>query len=187
MNCICMQTFQDFELFFLGDKCPTFDKITQSEDFKYFKEILGDRLIYKNFDSHDGTSAQAINYAMKHGKGDYFIFLSNDDLIFPNHFERYVKLTEEAKCDIGIFNTSLDYGNGLLVERVPELAFTKIGHSELCVSKKVYKSAPPHSRLYGHDFEFIANAINAGASYRMFKGAATYIVNMNPYRPHNWG
>jgi glycosyltransferase involved in cell wall biosynthesis len=187
LNAVCMQTFQDFEIFFLGDCCPIFEKIITSEEFIYFKKQLGNKLIYKNFLTHDGTSAQAINYAMQNSTGEFFLFLSNDDNIFPNHFENYYTYLKKSGKDFGIFKTYLDYGNGVLHVRQPIVAFTKVGHSELCVSNNIIKNAPEHSRLYGHDFQFIANIINMGYQYELFNNPPTYIVNMNHTRDHSWG
>ena len=39
LNSISLQTFEDYELFFLGDACQIFEKIILSEDFKYFKDF----------------------------------------------------------------------------------------------------------------------------------------------------
>lgn len=186
LTSISLQTFQDYELFFLGDCCPIFDKVIQSDDFSYLKNVFGNRIIVKNFDTHDGTSAQAINYAVENMNGEYFIFLSNDDLIFPNHFDIYYNSTKDIKEDFSIFNTSVDYGNGVLVTRKPVLAPSKIGHSELCISKKMIQSLPPHSRVYGHDWEFISRGLQSGFKYKMFDNIPTYIVNLSMNRGHNW-
>jgi glycosyltransferase involved in cell wall biosynthesis len=185
LNSISLQTLDDYEFFFLGDKCPVFDKIVASEDFAFFKKIIGDRMIVKNFDTHDGTSCQAINYAMKNCTGDFFMFLSNDDNIFNNHFELYYEMSAKSGKDFGLFNTSIDRGNGILELRVPELAPSKIGHSELCVSNDMVKKLPAHTRNYGHDWEFIVNAVNAGCQYQFMQNSPTYIVNLAP-REHNW-
>jgi hypothetical protein len=182
-----MQTFNDFEIFVLGDSCKAFDKTINSQSFKYFKTILGYRLRYFNFENHDGTSAQAINYSMKHGTGDWFMFLSNDDYLLNNHFENYVKISETSKSDICLFNTFMNYGDGFLRTRFPKIELGKCGHSEMCVSKKVYKNAPPHTRYYGHDFEFLINSINMGFNYHIADNKPTYIVNLDHTREHSWG
>jgi glycosyltransferase involved in cell wall biosynthesis len=186
LNSISLQTFEDYELFFLGDACQIFEKIILSEDFKYFKKIFKNRIIVKNFLKHDGTSAQAINYAMKNCTGEYFLFLSNDDVIFPNHFENYYSSSKEFNCDISVFKTYVDYGNGTLITRIPELYPSKIGHSELCVKRSVIKALPEHSRAYGHDWEFISNALNNGFVPNFQNNIPTYIVNLDNQREHNW-
>lgn len=186
LNSISLQTLADYELFFLGDACPIFEKIILSEDFQYFKKILKNRIIVKNFLKHDGTSAQAINYAMKNCMGEYFLFLSNDDVIFPNHFENYYLMSKKSGKDFAIFNTYMDYGDGRLVKRNPELVATRVGHSELCISNNMTKILPEHSRVYGHDWEFITNAIKHKFKPAFIENSPTYIVNLNHNREHNW-
>jgi|688.fasta_scaffold38348_9 glycosyltransferase involved in cell wall biosynthesis len=187
LNCICMQTFSDFEIFFLGDNCQAFDKILKSADFMYFQKVLGNRLNFFNFKDRDGTSSQAINYSMQKGSGDWFLFLSNDDMILNNHFENYVTISENKQTDICLFNSFVDYGNGILKTRTAKVELEKCGHSELCVSKKTYKNAPLHSRNYGHDFEFLINCINMGFSYSLANNNPTYIVNSDLTRERSWG
>jgi len=187
INCVCMQTFDDFEIFVLGDHCKEFDKIITSNNFYYFKNILQNRLHYFNFEQHDGTSSQAINYAMKYSSGDWFIFLSNDDYLLNNHFENYVNLSEKNQSDICLFNTYVNYGDGILKTRFAKVELEKCGHSEMCVSKNVYKNAPLHTRNYGHDFEFLINALNMGYTYSLANNSPTYIVNSDLSRERSWG
>jgi len=186
LTSIAFQSLEDYELFFLGDNCPVFEKIVSSYEFKHLKEEFLDRIIIKNFNKHDGTSAQAINYAMKNCDGEYFLFLSNDDVIFPKHFENYYTMSNNSKCDFGVFNTYTDFGNGILNVRRPELLPSKIGHSELCISYEMAKTMPEHSRVYGHDWEFICKALNLGFNLQFHENLPTYIVNLDRGREHNW-
>ena len=55
----------------------------------------------------------------------------------------------------------------------------------MCLSNKMIKELPPHSRLYGHDWEFINHAIKAGFSCEKADNVPTYIVNLS-IREHNW-
>jgi glycosyltransferase involved in cell wall biosynthesis len=184
LNSISLQTLNEYELFFLGDSCEVFEKVLQSKDFQSMN--FKGQVIAKNFDSHDGTSSQAINYSIENSTGEYFLFLSNDDIIFPKHFENYYNMTKESGKDFGIFKTYIDYGNGVLQKRNPELLPTKIGHSELCFKSDVIKKLPQHSRVYGHDWEFIVNALNNKCTYEFFNNDPTYIVNLEFNREHNW-
>jgi glycosyltransferase involved in cell wall biosynthesis len=184
LNSISLQTLEEYELFFLGDSCDIFDQVLHSKDFQSMN--FKGEVIAKNFDLHDGTSSQAINYAIQNCTGEYFLFLSNDDIIFPKHFENYHSLTETSQKDFGVFKTYIDYGNGALHIRNPQLLPTKIGHSELCFKSDVIKKLPPHSRLYGHDWEFISSALNQQCSYELFNNEPTYIVNLDFNREHNW-
>ncbi len=185
LNSISLQTLDDYELFLLGDKCPVFEKIIASEEFKDLEQSIKGKIFIKNFENHDGTSAQAINYAMAASSGEYFIFLSNDDNIFPNHFEEYYRNSLKTKTYLNFFNTYIDRGTGVFDTRVPKLSGGSIGHSELCVKNEVVKILPPHSRNYGHDWEFIVNAVNSGFTYEFINNSPTYIVNLAP-REHNW-
>lgn len=186
LNAVCLQTFDDYELFFLGDRCDVFDKIIKTEDFLYMKEVFKNRIIVKNFENHDGTSTQAINYAIENMTGEYFLFLSNDDLIFPNHFELYYNTSKSSNKDFCLFNTSIDHGDGVLHKRVPKLAPSQIGHSELCISKQAIKSLPQHVRVYGHDWLFVKSGLDNQCSFNFVANDPTYIVNLSHHRGHNW-
>lgn len=185
LNSIGLQTLNDYELFLFGDKCPVFEKIIHSSEYRELKSSLKGKVFEKNFETHDGTSAQAINEAIKICSGEYFIFLSNDDNIFPDHFESYYSNSLKSKTYINFFNTYIDNGSGVLSTRVPKLHPGGVGHSELCVKTEVIKTAPPHSRNYGHDWEFIHYAIQSGFTHDFHNNTPTYIVNLGP-REHNW-
>ena len=184
LNSINLQTLEEYELFFLGDCCDVFNNVLSSSDFKNMN--FKGKIIAENFKTHDGTSSQAINYAIENSTGEYFLFLSNDDLIFAKHFENYFNMTKKSGKDFGIFKTYIDYGDGFLNKRNPELLPTKIGHSELCFKTDVIKKLPKHSRVYGHDWEFISSALNQQCSYEFFDNDPTYIVNLDYNREHNW-
>lgn len=183
LQCVASQTLQEYELFFLGDKCPVFEEIIKTEDFQEIKKTIADRMIFFNFDNHDGTSAQAINYAMKHASGEFFVFLSNDDLIFNNHFETYY---QKSTKELNSFTTCIDYGNGQLVKRIPKFEPRSIGHSEICAHKSLIAKMPPHTRNYGHDWEFIQHCLKNMCSTSTHHNEPTYIVNLSGTREHNW-
>lgn len=183
------QTYTNVELFILGDCCPIFTKMMQSERFQNLIESFKNKfanVVVMNFENHDGTSAQAINYAIANAQGEYFIWLSNDDQIYDFHFEKYYTKCKEKDSQLGYFDTLLDPGDGKLITRYPFLALTKIGHSELCVKTEIAKKAPPHSKIYGHDWQFISWCVNNGVKCEYIYGKPSYVVNFDNTRERSW-
>ncbi len=81
--CALNQTYKNTEIIVVNDgstdegKCKTIAK-------KYKKQI-------KYYEKENGGVSSALNYGIKKMKGEYFSWLSHDDLIEPNHIEKLVE------------------------------------------------------------------------------------------------
>ena len=58
-----------------------------------------------------GGAGCARNAGIAHTKGEYITFLNGDDALSLTAFERMMKVIEEKKVDILVYDAYLDYGN----------------------------------------------------------------------------
>ena len=113
-------------------------------------EEYGDKIRY--FEKENGGVSTALNLAIKEMTGDYFSWLSHDDMYYPNKIERNVE--EILKCDDNsIVYSDYDYVNpqGDLLEHVrldhkllvkkPDYAVLRgmIGGITLLIPKKAFE------------------------------------------------
>ena len=56
-----------------------------------------DKLVY--LEKPNGGCASALNYGIRHAKGEYISWLSHDDLYEPNKISHQVKLLQRVDCD----------------------------------------------------------------------------------------
>lgn len=174
---ICSQNINGWEALIVGDGCPYMaDYIASSTFSDIIKEceLKGNILNIKNFpENKGGCGYSIINHNISVAKGKYFLFLSNDDVILPNHFENYLSGIENTDYDFCYFNT---YIEPLKTLRVPTLNYCAIGHSELIVRTEFLRTIPPHNSEYGHDWVLISNMLNQGAKHCKLHSDYTYIV-----------
>lgn len=177
------QTINGWELLLTGDCCPYFDN-SVFQDFINntaipLAEKNGNRIVFKNHIIHLGGCGYAIiNHHIAAASGKYFIFLSNDDVILPNHAENYLSGIEGSPYKWVYFDTWLRPAGAI---RVAQLEFGKIGHSELIIETDFLKSMPPHTKEYGHDWLLVQSMMKKTFSYKKVAGApATYKVMSVP-------
>ena len=169
INCIGNQTINNFEVFLIGDGCPYFQQILESREYQLWverMEKLGNRVITFNMDkNYGGCGYKIINYAIENATGQYFVFAANDDVIEPDHLEHYLSEIEDTDYDMVCYSTLVRPEADRV--RVPRLAFSGIGHSEIVVKTTIAQSMPPHGPEYGHDWSFISSIINSGANIKV--------------------
>lgn len=174
IDCILNQTISDYEALVVGDGCPNIQNLIESGDYTF------DQLKLENLDrNYGGWGFHITNMNIQRAKGDYFLFMANDDIILPNHFEERLKYIEGTEYDFAFFNTKVRPDGGYI--RNPELEVSKIGHSELIIRTDFLKKMPKHESNYGHDWILIDNMIRAGAKYRKVDSEPTYIVMNMPH------
>lgn len=83
INCALKQTYKNIEIIVVNDG-STDDGKSRKIAKKYSKQI-------KYFEKENGGVSTALNYGIKKMTGDYFAWLSHDDLIEPNHIEKLVE------------------------------------------------------------------------------------------------
>lgn len=174
---ICAQTVSGWELNLVGDCCKDFEDLINDNEFLKEcnrQELLGNKINYLNLDKHHGGSGyQAINEAIKMASRNYTIFVANDDRISPLHLHNYFSPIYQTDFDMIMFETII---KGEII-RKPELGLGKVGHSEIILKTEALKQVPPHSPVYGHDWNLIVSLVNNGAKIgRDNRNLRTYYV-----------
>lgn len=180
INSIINQTEQNWEALVVGDNCSNIQQLIDSGEYNNdYPE--NSRFVLENLPVNYGNCGYAItNMNIKRAKGEYFVFMANDDFILSNHFEHYLSEIEGADYDFVYFNSYTRFG-GI---RNSKLELSKVGHSELIIRTEFLKKMPDHSKDYGHDWQLIENMINAGARYKKANSEqTTYHVMGNPQDP----
>jgi glycosyltransferase involved in cell wall biosynthesis len=150
------QDMNGWEALIIGDCCPDFEKLIESGWLHENREeasLKGNRLAFGNRSHRNGGYGYFItNLNIQGASGEYLTFMANDDIILPHHLSTYVKAIELTGKDFCYLDSWLDPIDQV---RVPTLAPSQIGHSEIIVKTELARKAPPHSPHYGHDWEFI--------------------------------
>lgn len=181
IECIAAQTATPWEAFILGDGCPYFNLTLRQSWFKNMigeQAIKGNRIITGNTNNNlGGWGYYQTNIAIDRAKGKYFVFMANDDFIWPHHFEYYLSQIEGTKWDFVWFDGSLRKR-----ERLPyKLKRGHIGDNALIIRTDFLKRMPRRGPHYGHDWTLIENMIRAGARYRKScSDLATYEIMSSP-------
>ena len=175
---ICAQNINGWEALIVGDGCPYMaDYIASSTFGDIIKEceLKGNILNIKNFpENKGGCGYSIINHNISVAKGKYFLFLSNDDIILPNHFENYLSGIENTDYDFCYFDSFIQ---PLQKARISKIELGSIGHSELIIRTEFLRTMPPHNSEYGHDWVLIKDMINGGAKHcKLHSNPHTYIV-----------
>lgn len=179
---IVNQTMNGWEALIVGDGCSVMKDYIFSNAFSDLVRTAnanGNYLrISNNSENKGGCGYYIINQNIERATGKYFMFMSNDDVIKPNHFENYFSAISETDYDFVYFNSWVEPYN---CPRTAALSFGNIGHSELIIRTDFLRQMPPHTPEYGHDWELVSNMLNAGAKYH-YAGynERTYIIKSVP-------
>ena len=177
IECVANQSINGWEALVIGDGCPIMQDFLSSHYFMEIKKECAERgndLVISNTSKNYGGHGYAItNQNIRDAKGKYFIFFANDDVILPNHFENYLSAIEGTDYDFVYFDSFVKPRNA---NRITQLQYGMIGHSELIVRTDFLKSMPPHNELYGHDFELIMAMAQNGKHKKAEGHPPTYHV-----------
>ena len=167
LECIGSQSISNWEGFIYGDYCHDFTLLLESDWYQSWVKDQTEKgnIIYTgNMPENGGGHGYAIiNNAIQAATGSYFLFLSNDDTISPNHFEHYLTgireldRVHEIEYDFVFFNTAVPANNGT---RISNLTYGGCGHAELIIRTEFLKRVQPHGSEYGHDWHLIQNMLN---------------------------
>lgn len=159
IDCIMSQDTNGWEAFIMGDCCPHFQKLIDSgylEDMASEALRNNNKIHYLNWKkNYGGCGYHQTNYAIRRAKGKYLVFFANDDIITRDHFSHYLEI-EGTDYDYMYFNSYLDPINQV---RVSKLAPSEIGHSEIILKTSLARKLRPHSKKYGHDWDFINSMV----------------------------
>jgi len=100
------QTYENFEVISIDD-------ISTDGTYEYMLEISGGdpRFFIKRREEKGGTAAKAIAYALPYCHGEYYYFMTHDDLLDRDFLEKCVKRALETDADIIQPNLQFYYGN----------------------------------------------------------------------------
>ncbi len=167
IECIGNQTINCWEAHIIGDGCPVFQEILESQWYNEWitdVEKRGNKVITKNLEKNYGGHGYHItNTNIQNATGEYFLFYANDDIILPTHFAHYLQGIDNTPYDFVYFNS---YIEPLKQLRWSNLAHGGIGHSELIVRTDFLKDVTPHSKNYGHDWSLIENMMKRTRLHR---------------------
>lgn len=184
VNSILQQTRGNFELLITGDACPNF----QTDTWKYLMDFArrkleerGCTLKWNNNPEHTGGCGYAIlNQHIQDANGWYFMILSNDDVLLPNHVENYYSKIKATFYDWVYFDSWVEPNDA---PRNAQLKEGMIGHSELIVKTSYLQKMPPHGPNYGHDWDLVKNLMEKSVLFAKAIGSPqTYIVKSIPGR-----
>jgi len=179
IECIVKQYFQGWEALVVGDGCPHFQKLLESD---WLKEMIdtaekgGNSLVCYNLPTnHGGCGYHITNLNIQAAKGEYLLFMGNDDVIQLNHFSNYHSAIENTGLDYIYFNSFLHPINQ---KRITKYAPSEIGHSEIIVKTELAKQAPPHTNKYGHDWDFLKFISENGRGKKILSSPTYYVMSL---------
>lgn len=168
VNSVLSQTLQDFELLIIADNCQrTVDIIQQNFD-------LSEQLkLFKNCKERNTKvwSAECRNIGIDNAKGEYLLYLDNDDYFTPDYLEN-------LDCEITIkslyFVDDITLHTDFPLQRRCNIKPFMCGTSN--VIHKKGRSRWANLARYGHeDWQFIQSLINEFKDYEQLN-IAGYVV-----------
>lgn len=85
--------FQDFELIIVGDGCNQ-----ETEDA--VRAFTDPRIVFYNLPENTGHQSAPHNKGVEMARGEFILFLNQDDLYFPDHISNRVAFMRETRADI---------------------------------------------------------------------------------------
>lgn len=180
---ICSQNINGWEALVVGDGCSDMQDLILSNSFADLQreaQANGNILSISNLAyNRGGYGYHIINENIKYANGKYFVFLSNDDVIMPNHFESMLSGIENTEYDFVYYNTFIsalfEHDEKLEKIRESKLEAGLIGHAEIIVKTDFLRTMPLHTDEYGHDWKLIENMMQNGKYKKVFS-EPTYII-----------
>ena len=177
IECIANQTTNNWEALVTGDGCPVMQNFL---DINFFDEMIADckargndLIITNNKQNKGGHGYAIINENIRIAKGKYFAFFANDDILLPNHFENYLSAIENTDLDFAYFDS---YVAPRRANRVAQLQYGMIGHSELIIKTDFLREMPIHDAEYSHDWRLIEEMARLGKHQKAQGFPPTYHV-----------
>jgi len=176
-DCIVSQSFYPYHCMFISDGCPSFHN--QLSNGLFNKEYDNrNKIEFIELDkNYGGWGYKARERGIELSNSEYTIFVDNDDVILPNHFENYFNSITNTDFDFVYINTFIEPNNHV---RHSQLEYGFIGHSELIIKTSFLKNMLPLKASYGHDYDLVSKMLNAGAKHSKSYNEPTYIVKSIP-------
>ena len=174
MESVVNQNIVGWQAIFIGDGCTEFQKMMDDGKFDDFSDSNSkNQFTAINVIEHQGGWGHgARNVGFNLAQGEYIVFMDNDDVLKPNHFQNYLAGIENTEYDMAYYNT---YVEPIKQIRDAQLKFGSIGHHEIIVRSSLLKNYKQDA-TYGHDWSLIENLIRTGIKTIKVKSEPTYIV-----------
>ena len=170
INCLDSQTINGIEIFLIGDGCPHFEKLVNSEEHQSWIQSMnsrGNRVVSFNLEkNYGGYGYHIFNYSAMNATSKYMTYIGNDDTVDVDHFEFYLSEIEGTDLDMVYYNSFIKpYG----CHREAYLQPGSIGHSEVIISTDVIRRFPLHTDVYNNDWTFLKNLIESDPPLKIEK------------------
>jgi len=154
LDSIFNQTYQNFEILLVGDKCPVLDTFVRAYDKAKDKRFKYYNLLH----NYGPGGAVPRNYALKMMCSSKWIaYLDDDNEWNPNHLEHLVQTYRENKDVQYIFSSMVIDGKELVFDepKLGRIDTSCVMHRfELCVKYGLWKDRIEGG--YAHDWEFFS-------------------------------
>jgi glycosyltransferase involved in cell wall biosynthesis len=114
------QTYDNIEGIIVNDGC-------EDEESRLLEEVIecvgGNRIRY--FKKENGGTSAALNFGIEHMTGDYFAWLSHDDLFYPDHIQVHIQHLRKTSPDEKIITNTMvniidENSNIMIMEELSE-------------------------------------------------------------------
>ena len=167
VDSVLSQTFQNFELIIISDGCDLTEWVIKknydSEKIKLFRvERKG---LFDN---------SARNFGIENAKGEFIIYLDNDDFYGERHLEIF---NENLTGFDWVWAKDWGYYNGKWYERIGDIEqYAHCGTSNICHKRNLpVRWGKPG---YGHDYYFIQDLLLFD-NYKQIPAAQYYVCHIN--------
>jgi O-antigen biosynthesis protein len=158
INSILQQTYQNWELYVIGDKCPVLNQVMEDMRVsgKYDKRIR-----WWNFNDNNGAGgAVPRNYALYLAQTEWIAYLDDDNEWFPDHLQTSVDLIEKNPDVQYMFSSFKIDGNDEQIHTVEVPVWGGLDTSAVIHKRElIFKYGLWKNREdggYAHDWEYFS-------------------------------
>ncbi len=158
IHSVIQQTYQNWELYVIGDKCPVLNQIMEDMRVsgKYDKRIR-----FWNFNDNNGPGgAVCRNYALYLAQTEWIAYLDDDNEWFPNHLQTSVDLIDKNPDVQYLFSSFKIDGNDQQIHNVEVPVWGGLDTSAVIHKRDlIFKYGLWKNREdggYAHDWEYFS-------------------------------
>jgi glycosyltransferase involved in cell wall biosynthesis len=177
LQSIINQTFRNWQLYIIGDKCPMLEQVMES---LRLNNQFDERIRFWNFQDNNGAGgAVPRNYALYLAQTEWVAYLDDDNTWEPDHLQNFMDVVEKQPDVKYVFSSFKIDGNEMITD-VPvkgSLDTSCMFHKrDLIYQHGLWKNREDGG--YAHDFEFFHRFVDE-------KFVATKKATMNYFTEFN--